>query len=195
MVKIMERMRSFGSRENKISTDYVRRSDDDQVNIRKGYIPVLVGNEDQEILEKVMLPMRLMKDPCIVTLLDMSAHELGYNQPGTLRIQCQRTLQENSTRHLQRKLQQGNLTTRSTPMSTLMEDKRLPMPIVARMSVEALEVVLMNYEGDDVQGYTEMVNAPEGMGLYKFKPKKLDIDLKNRVMLAIEDDSESPDEF
>ncbi|MCD9561325.1 hypothetical protein HAX54_020382 [Datura stramonium] len=85
----MERMRSFGSRENKISTDYVRRSDDDQVNIRKGYIPVLVGNEDQEILEKVMLPMRLMKDPCIVTLLDMSAHELGYNQPGTLRIQCQ----------------------------------------------------------------------------------------------------------
>ncbi|CAN4084558.1 unnamed protein product [Withania somnifera] len=93
MVKIMARMRSFGSKEKKLSTDYVRRSDDDHerndhVNIRKGYIPVLVGNEDQE-MERMMIPMKLLKDPCIVTLLDMSAHELGYNQPGTLRIQCQ----------------------------------------------------------------------------------------------------------
>ncbi|KAG5596443.1 hypothetical protein H5410_037675 [Solanum commersonii] len=88
MVKIISRMRSFGSKEKKLSTDYVRRSDDDHVNIRKGYIPVLVGHEDQE-MERVMIPMKLMKDPCIVTLLEMSAHELGYNQPGTLRIHCQ----------------------------------------------------------------------------------------------------------
>ncbi|WMV38735.1 hypothetical protein MTR67_032120 [Solanum verrucosum] len=40
-------------------------------------------------MERVMIPMKLMKDPCIVTLLEMSAHELGYNQPGTLRIHCQ----------------------------------------------------------------------------------------------------------
>lgn len=83
-------MRSFGSKDKKISTDYARKSDEDDqaINIRKGYIPVLVGNEDEE-MEKVMIPMKLMKDPCIVTLLEMSAHELGYNQPGTLRIQCQ----------------------------------------------------------------------------------------------------------
>ncbi|MCD9643842.1 hypothetical protein HAX54_031694, partial [Datura stramonium] len=76
-------------------------------------------------------------------------------------------------------LQQRNLNTRLTTVSTLMEDKRLPVPMVARMSVETLAVVLHNYEGDDVQGYVEMVNAPEGMDSYNFRTKKMDLDLKN----------------
>ncbi|OIT27627.1 hypothetical protein A4A49_54847 [Nicotiana attenuata] len=95
MAKIMGRMRSFGAREKNSTThsysdSYVRFNDmqekDDQA-IRKGYIPVIVGNEEE--MERVMIPMKLMKHPCIVTLLDISALELGYNQPGALRIHCQ----------------------------------------------------------------------------------------------------------
>ncbi|MCD7459062.1 hypothetical protein HAX54_039923, partial [Datura stramonium] len=38
-----------------------------------------------------------------------------------------------------------------------MEDKRLLVPLEKRLSVETLAAVLKNYDGDDFQGYTEMV--------------------------------------
>lgn len=86
-------MRLLGMRVKKSTfpCDYVRlRSDEIQEKdqaICKGYVPVLVGNE--EIMEKILIPMKLIKHPCLVTLLDFSAHELGYNQQGNLRILCQ----------------------------------------------------------------------------------------------------------
>ncbi|KAK4343514.1 hypothetical protein RND71_036608 [Anisodus tanguticus] len=74
------------------SFNYVRLRSDYEIQekdqaIRKGYVPIVVGNE--EVMEKILIPMKLINYPCFVTLLDFSAHELGYNQEGTLRILCQ----------------------------------------------------------------------------------------------------------
>lgn len=55
---------------------------------KKGYVPIVVGNHE-EVMEKILIPMELINHPYVVTLLDFSAHELGYNQEGTLRILCQ----------------------------------------------------------------------------------------------------------
>ncbi|MCD9641803.1 hypothetical protein HAX54_028247 [Datura stramonium] len=41
-------------------------------------------------------------------------------------------------------------------MNNRMEDKRLLAPLEERVSVQTLEAVLINYDGDDIQGYTEM---------------------------------------
>ncbi|MCE3051992.1 hypothetical protein HAX54_051371, partial [Datura stramonium] len=71
-------------------------------------------------------------------------------------------------------LQKGHLSTISTLVSTMMEDNRSSVPMVARLNVETLAEILMNYEGNDLQGYIEMVNALQGMGSYNFRPKKLD---------------------
>lgn len=75
------------------SFNYVRlRSDYDiqekDETIRKGYVPIVVGNHE-EVMEKILIPMKLIKHPYVITLLDFSANELGYNQEGTLRILCQ----------------------------------------------------------------------------------------------------------
>ncbi|MCD9637661.1 hypothetical protein HAX54_021068 [Datura stramonium] len=40
-----------------------------------------------------------------------------------------------------------------------MEEKRFFVPLVEMMSVETMAVVPMNYDGDDVQGYTKMVGC------------------------------------
>ncbi|MCD9646242.1 hypothetical protein HAX54_035931, partial [Datura stramonium] len=64
-------------------------------------------------------------------------------------------------------LQQGHLNTRSTPVSTMIEDNGPP-------------------------GYIEMVNALEGMGSYNFRPKKLDHDLKNRAIPLAKSSVEVP---
>ncbi|CAN4094252.1 unnamed protein product [Withania somnifera] len=76
------------------SLNYVRLRNDyheiiqekDQA-IQKGYIPIVVGNHE-DVMEKILIPMKLIKHPYVVNLLDFSAHELGYNQEGTLRILC-----------------------------------------------------------------------------------------------------------
>ncbi|XP_070034727.1 uncharacterized protein [Nicotiana tomentosiformis] len=46
---------------------------------------------------------------------------------------------------------------------------------------EALAVILMNFDGEDIEGYVETVNALEGMGSYTYAPKKLSLDLENRA--------------
>uniref|UniRef100_A0A0E0KH25 Auxin responsive protein n=1 Tax=Oryza punctata TaxID=4537 RepID=A0A0E0KH25_ORYPU len=38
--------------------------------------------------ERVMVPVRLLGDPCIAELLDMAAEQYGYGQPGVLRVPC-----------------------------------------------------------------------------------------------------------
>nr|GLL23091.1 hypothetical protein A4A49_54847 [Ipomoea trifida]GME13791.1 Small auxin-up RNA [Ipomoea batatas]GME19087.1 Small auxin-up RNA [Ipomoea batatas] len=53
--------------------------------IRKGYIPMVVGQTEEET-ERILVPTKLLKHPCIISLLDLSATELGYTQPGNLRI-------------------------------------------------------------------------------------------------------------
>ena len=71
------------------SPNYRRLSEGENENrVAKGRIPVLVGL-DMEAMERVSLPAKLIKHPYIVGLLELSAHEFGYSQQGTLRLQCE----------------------------------------------------------------------------------------------------------
>lgn len=40
--------------------------------------------------------------------------------------------------------------------------------------------ILMKFDGDDMKGYVETMNALEGFGSYTYEPKKLSLDLENR---------------
>ncbi|XP_075088359.1 uncharacterized protein LOC142170361 [Nicotiana tabacum] len=46
---------------------------------------------------------------------------------------------------------------------------------------EALTAILVNFDGEDMEGYTESVNALEGLGSYTYAPTKLSLDLENRA--------------
>lgn len=59
----------------------------------------------------------------------------------------------------------------------------LVAPIEVRLRVEAFTVVIMNFEGDDIGDYDEIVNTIKVRGLYTYALKKLDLDLKNIVTL------------
>ncbi|ESR50372.1 hypothetical protein CICLE_v10033958mg [Citrus x clementina] len=71
------------------STMYVRltgyKLDDEDHRARKGYVPVLVGQEEM-VMERVLIPTKLIDHPYIVSLLELSAKEFGYHQQGLLQI-------------------------------------------------------------------------------------------------------------
>ncbi|XP_070029146.1 uncharacterized protein [Nicotiana sylvestris] len=46
---------------------------------------------------------------------------------------------------------------------------------------EALAAILVNFDGEDMEGYMESVNALEGLGSYIYAPNKLSLDLENRA--------------
>ncbi|XP_070019541.1 uncharacterized protein [Nicotiana sylvestris] len=46
---------------------------------------------------------------------------------------------------------------------------------------EALAVILVNFDGEDMERYMESVNALEGLGSYTYAPAKLSLDLENRA--------------
>ncbi|XP_070008563.1 uncharacterized protein [Nicotiana sylvestris] len=46
---------------------------------------------------------------------------------------------------------------------------------------EALAAILVNFDGEDMEGYMELVNALEGLGSYTYASAKLFIDLENRA--------------
>ncbi|KAK4726836.1 hypothetical protein R3W88_031753 [Solanum pinnatisectum] len=60
-------------------------------------------------------------------------------------------------------------------------DEDMMVSIEERMDVETLAVVLMNFDADFQSNYIEIVNALQGMGAHSYAPKKLDLDLKNRL--------------
>ncbi|XP_070013316.1 uncharacterized protein [Nicotiana sylvestris] len=45
---------------------------------------------------------------------------------------------------------------------------------------EALAAILVNFKGEDMEGYMESVNALEGLGSYTYAPAKLSLGLENR---------------
>ncbi|EHA8588821.1 auxin-responsive protein SAUR71-like [Cocos nucifera] len=53
--------------------------------IPKGCIPMLVGCEEGKV-ERILVPIRLLKDPSVAALLEMAAIEFGYRQQGILRV-------------------------------------------------------------------------------------------------------------
>ncbi|XP_075088505.1 uncharacterized protein LOC142170483 [Nicotiana tabacum] len=46
---------------------------------------------------------------------------------------------------------------------------------------EALAAILVNFDGEDMEGYMESVKALEGLGSYTYVPEKLSLDLENRA--------------
>ena len=52
---------------------------------RKGYVPVLVGT-DNEDMERLCIPVKLINHPCLVSLLDDYVRDFGHNQQGLLRV-------------------------------------------------------------------------------------------------------------
>uniref|UniRef100_A0ACD6APS0 Uncharacterized protein n=1 Tax=Avena sativa TaxID=4498 RepID=A0ACD6APS0_AVESA len=57
--------------------------------IPKGYIPmVLVGDEGEGEESRVLVHVRMLTEPRVLALLDMSAEQFGYDQRGVLRVPC-----------------------------------------------------------------------------------------------------------
>ncbi|KQK04443.1 auxin-responsive protein SAUR71 [Brachypodium distachyon] len=61
----------------------------DDAKIPKGYVPmVLVGDEEDGGEERILVHVRMLKEPCVAALLEMAAQQFGYGQRGVLRIPC-----------------------------------------------------------------------------------------------------------
>lgn len=65
------------------------------------------------------------------------------------------------------------------------------VPLEERLWVEALAIVIMNFESYHIEEYDEMAKALHDRGSFNYALKKLDLDLKNRTIpptnLSIED--------
>nr|XP_009789420.1 PREDICTED: uncharacterized protein LOC104237048 [Nicotiana sylvestris] len=55
------------------------------------------------------------------------------------------------------------------------------MKIEEQCLSEALVAILVNFDGENIEGYMESVNALEGLGSYTYAPKNLSLDLENRA--------------
>ncbi|CAO2834795.1 unnamed protein product [Amaranthus hypochondriacus] len=85
MVKKKEQSCSSSSSSRYSRLDNINDRNDE---IRKGYVPVIVGMCEEEE-ERFMLPLGLINHPTILGLLDLSANEFGYHQQGVIQIPCQ----------------------------------------------------------------------------------------------------------
>ncbi|KAJ1294303.1 hypothetical protein BS78_01G136100 [Paspalum vaginatum] len=66
----------------------VRGAGADEVKVPRGHVPMVVAGGEEGDGERVLVPVRLLGDPCIAELLDMAAQRYGYGQPGVLRVPC-----------------------------------------------------------------------------------------------------------
>uniref|UniRef100_A0A803LXP2 Uncharacterized protein n=1 Tax=Chenopodium quinoa TaxID=63459 RepID=A0A803LXP2_CHEQI len=62
-----------------------QRDDSNEGGTPKGHVPVMVGMEEKDV-KRFVVPTRFMKDPSIVTLLQLSADVFGYDHQGVLRF-------------------------------------------------------------------------------------------------------------
>jgi hypothetical protein len=72
-----------GSESSSSSPGASPRYDDEREKVPKGHVPMVTGCG-----ERVVVPVRLLADPCIADLLDMAAQQYGFGQSGVLRIPC-----------------------------------------------------------------------------------------------------------
>ncbi|KAF8681717.1 hypothetical protein HU200_045150 [Digitaria exilis] len=64
-------------------------ADEEAEKVPRGHVPmVAAGGGAEDGGERVMVPVRLLSDPCIAELLEMAAQRYGYCQPGVLRVPC-----------------------------------------------------------------------------------------------------------
>lgn len=74
----------------------------------------------------------------------------------------------------------------------LVNENVLVASIEERLRVEAFTIVTMNFKGDDIDDCNEIVSAFAGRGSYTFTPKKIDLDLSNRVTQPTKPSIEEP---
>lgn len=53
------------------------------------------------------------------------------------------------------------------------------MPMKEWFSVEALDIIIKNFDGEDIDGYEQMGNTFVGIGSFKHILENLDLDMKN----------------
>jgi SAUR family protein len=56
--------------------------------IPKGYVPMVLVGDEGEGEERVMVHVRMLTEPRVLALLEMSAQQFGYGQRGVLRVPC-----------------------------------------------------------------------------------------------------------
>jgi SAUR family protein len=56
--------------------------------IPKGYVPMLLVGDEGEEDERVLVHVRMLTEPHVLALLEMSAQQFGYGQRGVLRVPC-----------------------------------------------------------------------------------------------------------
>nr|XP_009797348.1 PREDICTED: uncharacterized protein LOC104243792 [Nicotiana sylvestris] len=61
------------------------------------------------------------------------------------------------------------------------EEDAVEMKMEEQCLGEALTAILVNFDGEDMEGYMESVNALEGLGSYTYAPAKLSLNLENRA--------------
>jgi SAUR family protein len=77
-------------KERHVSPSYTRLADRNahKSKVPRGYVPVVVGgNEAGEVEERLLVHVKLLKEPCIAALLELAAEEFGY-QHGVLKVPC-----------------------------------------------------------------------------------------------------------
>ncbi|KAK9757769.1 hypothetical protein RND81_01G184600 [Saponaria officinalis] len=66
---------------------YSKISDKNESEIRRGYVPIMVGNYEEE--ERIMVPTKLITHSFILNLLQLYANEFGYQHEGVLYVNCE----------------------------------------------------------------------------------------------------------
>ncbi|KAL5209700.1 hypothetical protein ABZP36_005323 [Zizania latifolia] len=82
------RRKSSGAQSPSAGAASLCRDDGENYKALKGHVPMVVGCDGDGDGERVLVPVRLLGDPCIAELLDMAAQSYGYGQPGVLRVPC-----------------------------------------------------------------------------------------------------------
>ncbi|KAL5208969.1 hypothetical protein ABZP36_004592 [Zizania latifolia] len=85
---VWRRKSSSGARSPAGAASPCREDGDQSYKALKGHIPMVAGCGGDGDGERVLVPVRLLGDPCIAELLDMAAQSYGYGQPGVLRVPC-----------------------------------------------------------------------------------------------------------
>ncbi|CAN6229564.1 unnamed protein product [Urochloa humidicola] len=80
--------KSFGSRGSKEEMRERLIHQQEGGCVPRGCVPVVVGGDDEETQERVVVDVRALAQPCVRALLEMAEREFGYAQKGVLRIPC-----------------------------------------------------------------------------------------------------------
>ncbi|KAF8655781.1 hypothetical protein HU200_060942 [Digitaria exilis] len=74
------------------SPRYIYATSGDIGKVHKGYVPMmLVDGEDDEQGQRILVQVKMLREPCMAALLEMAEQQFGHGQCGVLRIPCNAT--------------------------------------------------------------------------------------------------------